>query len=102
MITRIVKLTFIIGKEEAFLNTFEDNKVKVNSFPGCLGMQLLRTESDPLVFFTYSQWIDAESLERYRNSETFKTLWSGIKPWFAQRAEAWSTDVIFNGFDQSQ
>ena len=38
-------------------------------------------------------------LENYRTSETFIGIWSTIKPWFAEKAVAWSVDAYFDGFE---
>ena len=99
---RIVQLTFQPAYTEAFLNHFGKVKDQINAFPGCLGMQLLQDEKDSTVFFTYSEWDSESDLESYRQSELFRGIWPQVKPWFAQKAKAWSTDTIFNGFDKKQ
>jgi quinol monooxygenase YgiN len=98
MITRIVKLTFQEEKIYDFLTFFETIKLKVNSFPGCLGMQLMQDIKNPNVIFTYSQWKSETELNVYRDSETFGEVWPNIKPWFAEKPQAWTTQVVFNGF----
>lgn len=99
MIVRIVKLTFQEDKIEEFLQFFEGIKEQVNSFPGCMGMKLLRDVEDPCVILTYSHWKGPEDLEKYRTSETFGEIWPTIKPWFAAKPEAWSVQEHFNGFE---
>lgn len=99
MITRIVKLTFQDEKVANFLSFFETIKLKVNSFPGCLGMQLVQDTNDNCIIFTYSQWQSEENLNQYRDSETFGEVWPNIKPWFKSKPEAWTTEVKFNGFE---
>jgi quinol monooxygenase YgiN len=101
MITRIVKLTFQETYITDFLNEFEQVKQKVVNFPGCHEMTLLQHHKEPMVFFTYSIWEDEASLERYRTSETFITLWSSIKPMFSCKAEAWSLNLQFHGKNES-
>jgi|TARA_R110000737_G_scaffold324995_1_gene338157 quinol monooxygenase YgiN len=98
MITRIVKLTFQEERVDEFLSFFETIKLKVNSFPGCLGMQLVQDVKNPCVIFTYSQWQSELELNKYRDSQTFGEVWPNIKPWFGDKPEAWTTEVIFNGF----
>ena len=98
MITRIVKLEFQQERIEAFLSFFETIKDNVNNFPGCHGMQLLRDQVNPCIVFTYSQWDNEQDLENYRLSKTFGEIWPKIKPWFAKSAEAWSVEVVFDGF----
>lgn len=96
---RIVKLTFQEDKVQDFLSFFDTVKHIVNNFPGCEGMQLLQDIHNPSIVMTYSHWKDENDLENYRVSNEFKNIWSTIKPWFAQKAEAWSVDAYFNGFD---
>ncbi|MFM7683142.1 MAG: putative quinol monooxygenase [Bacteroidota bacterium] len=99
MLTRIVKLHFQAERIDDFLAHFETIKLKVAQFPGCRGMKLLRGKNDPFLVFTYSHWENEESLESYRTSELFQTLWPKIKPWFDQKPEAWSVETHFDGFD---
>jgi autoinducer 2-degrading protein len=100
MIVRIVKLTFEAEKTDTFLTFFETIKHDVNNFPGCLGMKLLRDKENPNIIFTYSHWSDEASLNSYRLSGKFSEIWPTIKPWFAARAEAWTTSIFFDGFRQ--
>ena len=97
MIVRIVKLEFKPERIDDFLEFFEHVKFKVNDFPGCRGMQLLRSESNCSVVFTYSIWEREEDLERYRTSETFSNIWPKIKIWFAAKPEAWALNHHFDG-----
>jgi heme-degrading monooxygenase HmoA len=99
MITRIVKLTFQEERVDDFLNFFESIKNLVNEFPGCKGMQLVQDKSNPCIIFTYSQWNSETDLNAYRDSETFGGVWPKIKLWFGGRPEAWTTQVVFNGFE---
>ena len=98
MITRIVKLQFEENKIADFLTFFETIKHKVNTFEGCLGMKLLQDISNPTIVMTYSRWENEQALENYRISETFGKIWPKIKPWFAEKPEAWSVNEIFDGF----
>ncbi len=100
MLIRIVKLHFQEDRVEDFLTFFEGIKHNVNSFPGCLGMKLLRGSDDPTIVMTYSHWEKAEDLENYRTSETFGEIWPTIKPWFKEKPEAWSVYEHFNGFEE--
>lgn len=98
MITRIVKLTFHENKMIDFLNHFETIKWQVAQFPGCRGMKLHRDQKHPNIIFTYSIWENEDTLNEYRNSELFKKLWPVIKPWFKDKAEAWTVSTEFDGF----
>lgn len=95
---RIVKMTFEEERITEFLNFFDTIKSIVNNFPGCSGMQLLRDIHSPNIIFTYSTWEKEENLENYRLSPEFQRIWSTIKPWFSEKAQAWSVETHFNGF----
>lgn len=99
MIIRIVKLHFQEDKIEGFLAFFDTIKHKVNNFPGCEGMKLLRDINQPSIVMTYSHWENEAALETYRTSETFGEIWPAIKPWFAEKPQAWSVLEHFNGFE---
>ncbi|MEX2484137.1 MAG: antibiotic biosynthesis monooxygenase family protein, partial [Brumimicrobium sp.] len=85
---RIVKLTLHPSHVKDFINHFETVKESINSFPGCLGMQLLQDKTDENIVFTYSSWESEQDLENYRNSELFKSIWPTVKSWFDAKAEA--------------
>ena len=99
MLIRIVQLHFQEDKIDDFLTFFETVKEKVNGFPGCLGMKLLRDINTPTIVMTYSHWENETALENYRTSETFGQIWPKIKPWFAEKPQAWSVTEHFNGFE---
>ena len=99
MITRIVKLTFNEDHIDDFLGYFDTIKEVVNQFPGCLGMKLLRDKKKPSIIFTYSVWESEEALESYRTSDIFQEIWPTIKKWFDQKAEAWTVNTHFDGFE---
>jgi len=95
MIKRIVKMTFREDAVETFLNeVFEHSKNRIRAFPGCRHMELLRQKNKPNVLFTLSFWDDEAALEAYRQSELFKTTWAKTKVLFAEKAEAWTVEVI--------
>jgi heme-degrading monooxygenase HmoA len=98
MLIRIVKLTFQEEKIHEFLTFFDGIKEQVNNFPGCQGMKLLQGMDDSRIVMTYSHWNGPEDLENYRTSETFGKIWPTIKPWFAEKPEAWSVETYFDGF----
>ncbi len=94
MIIRIVKLKFQKDKVADFLNLFDNVVTKVNAYPGCQQMHMVRDLNDETLFFTYSVWENTTALENYRNSTLFQTIWPQIKPWFLEKAEAWSTEKV--------
>ncbi|HVA97736.1 MAG TPA: antibiotic biosynthesis monooxygenase family protein [Bacteroidia bacterium] len=94
MIKRIVKMTFIPEKVADFITVFNTTKNKIEQFEGCSQLELLKVKDSKNIFFTYSYWTSAEALENYRNSELFKTTWSKTKPLFAEKAQAWSLEMV--------
>ncbi len=100
MITRIVKLHFQEDKIDSFLAFFETIKWQVANQPNCYGMKLLRDVNQPNVVFTYSKWESEEALNAYRDSELFGIVWPTIKPWFQEKAQAWSVEEWFDGFQK--
>ena len=94
MIIRIVKLKFQKDKVADFLNLFDNVVTKVNAYPGCQQMHMVRDLNDETLFFTYSVWENRTALGNYRNSPLFQTIWPQIKPWFSEKAEAWSTEKV--------
>jgi quinol monooxygenase YgiN len=98
MITRIVKIHFQEDKIEDFLTFFEQVKWEVARQPKCGGMKLLQDKNHPNIVFTYSLWEDEEALNTYRDSELFGKIWPTIKPWFKEKAEAWTVTEYFDGF----
>jgi len=94
MIKRIVKLTF---REEAiadFIAIFEASETAIRNFEGCEQLELWRHTDSSNVFFTYSIWAAPEHLEAYRQSDFFQKTWRSTKALFAEKAEAWSVEVI--------
>tara|TARA_B100000925_G_C21733805_1_gene356278 strand:- start:84 stop:368 length:285 start_codon:yes stop_codon:yes gene_type:complete len=94
MIIRIVKLSISKKNTNDFINLFNDNKSKILSFKGCLKVELLKNEGDDEIFFTYSHWDNHQSLENYRNSNTFKMIWKTTKTYFCDKPMAWSLSKV--------
>lgn len=90
MITRMVKLEFSEAFIEDFKQLFTQVNIKISSFEGCMGVNLLQHETEKNVFFTVSKWENADALENYRQSDLFKRTWTQVKPHFIKKAEAWS------------
>ncbi|NBP28407.1 MAG: antibiotic biosynthesis monooxygenase [Flavobacteriia bacterium] len=97
MMYRIVRLQFQPEHCSSFLAAFDERRVRVVGFPGCHLLKLLHDAENPCVFYTFSCWENAEALEKYRGSEVFQSLWSLIKPWFSEKAKAWSMNPIYEG-----
>lgn len=75
---------------DEFLDIFNKNKEAIRHFEGCSHLQLLKDADEPCTYTTLSYWKDAESLERYRKSELFGSVWGRVKTLFAERSQAFS------------
>lgn len=84
-------------KEEniaGFEALFEQSKNSIREFPGCRYVELLRDRKEPGCYFTYSHWDSEADLERYRQSDFFKKVWSRTREMLNSAAEAWSCDRL--------
>ena len=75
---------------EEFLEIFNENKEAIRNFPGCSHLQLLKDAEDPFCYTTLSYWDAAESLEKYRKSALFGSVWGRVKTLFSERTQAFS------------
>jgi len=96
MISRIVKMTFDANKCEEFLEIFKQSKSLIRKMPGCVSLKLIRDIKHTNIFFTYSIWEAENDLENYRKSELFKGVWKSTKALFEAKAEAWSTEILYD------
>ncbi|MBC7777882.1 MAG: antibiotic biosynthesis monooxygenase [Phycisphaerae bacterium] len=95
MIKRIVKLTFREEAVQTFVaEVFEQSKTKIRAFEGCRHMELLQHKTRKNVLFTLSIWDDEAALEAYRASALFADTWAKTKALFAEKAEAWTLEII--------
>jgi len=92
MITRLVKLTLKPEFCSTFEQIFVDRHNAIKSQPGCFGVELVKDIKETGVFFTISKWQSEKDLNAYRHSDLFKDIWPTVKPMFADKAEAWSTE----------
>ncbi len=92
MLIRIVRMHFNDKEIQSFLEIFESNKKAIRHFQGCSHLQLLKDPKDPLCYTTLSYWDTQESLEKYRKSPLFESVWSRVKPLFSRRTEAFSLE----------
>jgi quinol monooxygenase YgiN len=93
VLVRIVRMTFAPASVEAFLTRFDATAPRIRQFPGCHHLELWRDADTSHVCTTYSHWEDEEALDRYRDSDLFRSTWSEVKPLFAARPEAHSYTV---------
>ena len=96
MVTRIVKLTFQKDKVADFLSIFEESKAKIYAFEGVVSLALQKDINREDTYFTISKWVDENSLEQYRKSELFVSVWARTKALFGEKAEAWTLEEISN------
>ncbi len=94
MFVRIVKMGFHPENIDCFLSNFNNNKIAIRNFKGCLFLELYRDKNDTTIFFTYSYWKSETELEHYRQSKLFKNIWNKTKILFNIRPEAWSVDKV--------
>lgn len=87
-------MEFMDDKVENFIKLFQTNKDKILAFDGCQSVDLLRDINTKNIFFTYSIWDSESFLNQYRESETFRNIWSKTKPLFSNKAKAWSVEEI--------
>lgn len=92
MITRIVKLTIDNKHIVDFRQIFKENHSGISSFEGCKEVKLVFDVNNPNIHFTLSIWENIDAIEKYRQSELFKGIWATVKPWFADKPQAWSTE----------
>jgi len=93
MLIRIVKMEFREEDVNTFLEIFGNVKSKILSQEGCQHLELLQADNETTLF-TYSYWVNEESLNNYRHSELFKGTWKMTKALFATPALAWSTNRL--------
>jgi len=94
MIHRIVKMHFQPGKIEEFMKIFENSQPLIRQTPGCKDLKLLRDIYNESVYFTLSIWENEQALNDYRKSGFFNETWTKTKKLFAEKAMAWTTQVL--------
>ncbi len=87
-------MEFEEDKIEDFKALFALAAPKIKASEGCHFVELYQDKTKPNIFFTYSQWNDADALENYRHSDFFKTTWKNTKQLFSNKPEAWSVDKV--------
>lgn len=94
MLVRIVRMTFRPEAVADFLENFETHKNSIRNFPGCSHLELWRDFSEKNIFITYSYWESEEALNKYRDSELFKSVWSFTKSLFSEKPQAFSSKKL--------
>ncbi len=90
MLIRVVRMTLQPDALQAFLAHFDAASPVIRRFPGCEHLELWQDVDAPNVITSYSHWTNLRALERYRQSDFFKSTWAEVRPLFASRAEAFS------------
>ncbi len=94
MIVRLVTMNFQPEKVDMFLSVFEEYKEQIKSANGCTRLQLIQDKNNPSQISTLSEWEDEESLNNYRNSDTFKKVWPLTKLLFNGKPHAVSYSLL--------
>lgn len=92
MIIRIVRMHFTEAGVDEFWEIFNRNKEAIRNFPGCMHLQLLKDVEDSNTYTTLSHWDAPSSLEKYRKSELFGSVWGRVKTLFSERTQAFSLE----------
>ena len=88
-------MTFRNESVQTFITeVFEQSKTRIRAFEGCRHMELVRHKTSPNLLFTLSIWDNEAALENYRASALFADTWAKTKALFAEKAEAWTVEVI--------
>jgi len=77
---------------DEFLEIFNENKQSIRNFPGCSHLQLLKDAEDSNCYTTLSHWDHGDSLENYRKSALFGSVWGRVKTLFSERTQAFSLE----------
>ncbi len=91
---RIVRMTFRPEEVSTFLENFTQNKKHIRNFSGCTHLELLRDKKQDNIYYTYSFWESEEYLEKYRNSDLFKSVWAKTKVLFSDKPLAYSLERL--------
>lgn len=94
MIKRIVQMTFEENRIDDFQSFFEVRKATIKAFDGCQFLELWQDVHQRNKFFTHSIWESEHHLNQYRFSDFFKETWTATKAMFAEKAQAWSVDIV--------
>ena len=93
MLVRIVQLEIQPEHTQGFLELYSAHQEMIKGNEGCVSLQLLQSDENPNHLATLSHWTGEEALNKYRNSDFFRQLWSNVKPLFAAKARAFSYHV---------
>lgn len=89
-VVRLVRLALRADCVSEFIAYFEAIRKDIAGFDGCLQLEFYRDNEHPGVVYTLSRWSSAEHLEKYRQSDLFKTNWAHVSRWFDDKPQAFT------------
>ncbi len=93
MIVRIVQLHIKSAHVALARERVREVAPKVRNFAGCHYLEILFDIHHAGRVVTYSHWESEAALNKYRDSEVFKTFWTAVKPLFETNAVARSMEA---------
>lgn len=90
MIIRLVRMHFTEVSAPDFLTIFQNSKLAIRNFEGCMHLELLKDVKHANTYTTLSYWRDEKSLNAYRSSTLFGNVWIPVKALFSEPAQAFS------------
>ena len=86
-------MAFHEEKLPEFFGLFESVREKIAGFEGCRELKIYSDIRDKSIIFTYSVWTSEAALNKYRDSELFKSTWQSTKKLFKSPPQAWSVEI---------
>ena len=78
------------GKANEFLSVFREVNREILKSPGCLSVSVNLDADDKDTVITLSRWENEQALQAYRASALFISTWRRVKPFFREKALAFS------------
>ncbi|MCE3008762.1 MAG: antibiotic biosynthesis monooxygenase [Bacteroidetes bacterium] len=89
-LVRFVTLRFRPDGVAHFMEIFDEVQPRIQSFPGCLYVEVAADPFEPDTYYTLSLWAGADALEAYRSSELFAATWQRTRQLFRAKPSAMS------------
>jgi heme-degrading monooxygenase HmoA len=70
VVTSRIRVTH--GSADALADQYRRRGRQADAFPGCLGVEILRSSTEPDEFLVYTRWRDAEAYDAYRRSPAYR------------------------------
>lgn len=81
---------FQAEKVEVFMHILKKVKLVLETFPGCMYLEILQDATDPNIYYTYSHWANETALENHRDSTFIQETWAHTKVLFTSKAQVFS------------